>query len=120
MKVAAGRFPSDERPGEIKILRGCGLVASGHSARSPVSRLFEQFRQADGSVAREHGGLGLGLGIAHHVVQLHRGPIAVSNRAAGGAMFTVRLPRAGMIAVDVDSVVAIDIPYDARVSGQTL
>jgi PAS domain S-box-containing protein len=64
-----------------------------------LPHVFEQFRQADGSVTREHGGLGLGLAIAHHIVQLHHGTIAVSNRPEGGAVFVVRLPRAGMAAV---------------------
>jgi PAS domain S-box-containing protein len=59
-----------------------------------LPHVFEQFRQADSSVTREHGGLGLGLAIAHHIVALHRGTIEVSNRAQGGARFVVSLPRA--------------------------
>ena len=68
-----------------------------------LPHVFEQFRQADGSVTREHGGLGLGLAIAHHIVELHHGTIAVSNRSEGGAVFVVRLPRAGMPAVDANA-----------------
>lgn len=57
-----------------------------------LPHVFEQFRQADASTAREHGGLGLGLSIARHLVQLHGGSITAGNRDAGGAVFTVRLP----------------------------
>ena len=56
--------------------------------------LFERFRQADSSVTREHGGLGLGLAIARHLVEAHGGTIAAANRPEGGAEFTVRLPLA--------------------------
>jgi PAS domain S-box-containing protein len=55
---------------------------------------FDQFRQADPTVTREHGGLGLGLAISRDLVQLHGGTISAANRAQGGAIFTVRLPAA--------------------------
>jgi PAS domain S-box-containing protein len=55
--------------------------------------VFERFRQADGSTTRTHGGLGLGLAIVRHLVELHGGTIAVENRADGtGAIFTISLP----------------------------
>jgi signal transduction histidine kinase/CheY-like chemotaxis protein len=55
--------------------------------------VFERFRQADGSTTRTHGGLGLGLAIVRHLVELHGGTIAVENRAEGqGAIFTISLP----------------------------
>jgi CheY-like chemotaxis protein len=55
--------------------------------------VFERFRQADGSTTRTHGGLGLGLAIVRHLVELHGGTIAVENRNDGtGAVFTLRLP----------------------------
>ena len=56
--------------------------------------VFEQFRQADASTTREHGGLGLGLAISQNLVHLHGGTIAAGNRAHGGAIFTIRLPAA--------------------------
>jgi signal transduction histidine kinase len=54
--------------------------------------VFEPFRQANASLTREHGGLGLGLAISQNLVQLHGGTICAANRASGGAVFTVRLP----------------------------
>ena len=60
---------------------------------------FEQFRQADSSVTRRHGGLGLGLAISRDLVQLHGGTVAAGNRPEGGAVFTVRLPAAVEVSV---------------------
>ena len=58
-----------------------------------LPHVFERFRQADGSTTRTHGGLGLGLAIVRHLVELHGGIIAAENEMAGtGAVFTVRLP----------------------------
>jgi signal transduction histidine kinase len=58
-----------------------------------LPHVFERFRQADGSTTRTHGGLGLGLAIVRHLVELHGGVIAAENRTSGtGAVFTVRLP----------------------------
>jgi signal transduction histidine kinase len=55
--------------------------------------VFERFRQGDGSTARTFGGLGLGLAIAMHLVELHGGTIAAASAGKGlGATFTVRIP----------------------------
>jgi PAS domain S-box-containing protein len=59
--------------------------------------VFDQFRQADLSLTRNHGGLGLGLAISQTLVQLHGGTIAAANRPQGGALFTVRLPTADLV-----------------------
>jgi signal transduction histidine kinase/ActR/RegA family two-component response regulator len=58
-----------------------------------AAHLFERFRQGDSSSTREHGGLGLGLGIVRHVVELHGGTVtAASGGDNAGSTFEVRLP----------------------------
>lgn len=55
--------------------------------------VFDRFRQSDGSITRSHGGLGLGLSISRHLVEMHGGTIAASSAGEGqGSLFTVRLP----------------------------
>lgn len=59
--------------------------------------VFERFRQADGGPTRPHGGLGLGLSIARHIVEMHGGTIdAMSDGEGKGATFKVRLPLAAV------------------------
>jgi PAS domain S-box-containing protein len=56
--------------------------------------VFDRFRQADSRFSREHGGLGLGLAIARHIVEMHGGRIdAMSEGTGRGATFRVSLPR---------------------------
>lgn len=58
-----------------------------------LPHVFDRFRQADGSLTREHGGLGLGLAIVHEIVEMHGGSVSASSPGRGrGATFTVRLP----------------------------
>jgi signal transduction histidine kinase len=58
-----------------------------------LPHVFERFRQEDGSLRRRHGGLGLGLAIVHHLVELHSGTVAAQSDGEGcGARFVVRLP----------------------------
>jgi PAS domain S-box-containing protein len=59
-----------------------------------LPHIFERFRQGDSSSVRHHGGLGLGLAIVRHLVEMHGGTVVAENSATGtGAVFTVRLPR---------------------------
>ncbi len=55
--------------------------------------VFERFRQGDGSSTRRHGGLGLGLSIVRHLVELHGGRMAAASGGEGmGSTFTLTLP----------------------------
>src|SRR5262249_7571704 len=73
-----------------------------------VPHLFERFRQADSSTTRTHGGLGLGLAIVRHLVELHGGTVAAQSAAEGqGAAFTIRLP------------IRTDVPAVAHTAGWT-
>jgi len=55
--------------------------------------IFERFRQVDSSTTRKYGGLGLGLAIVRHLVELHGGSVSAHSAGVGqGATFTVELP----------------------------
>lgn len=78
--------------------------------------VFDRFRQADSSSTRQHGGLGLGLAIARHLIEIHGGAIEARSSGAGaGAAFTVRLPLVGSVADSGNAArVAIDTEAENR------
>lgn len=58
-----------------------------------LPNVFDRFRQADGTTTRRHSGLGLGLAIVRHLVELHGGTVQAASEGIGkGATFTVTLP----------------------------
>ena len=75
--------------------------------------IFDRFRQEDTTEARSHGGLGLGLAIVRHLVELHNGSIYAESPGEGqGAIFTVTLPALGAAdASIVEHVCPITKPY---------
>lgn len=66
---------------------GCGIEPKF------LPHVFDRFRQADAGTTRQHGGLGLGLAIVRHLVELHGGSVSVESGGAGaGATFRVHIP----------------------------
>ncbi|MGH7823236.1 MAG: ATP-binding response regulator, partial [Candidatus Binatia bacterium] len=64
-----------------------------------LPRIFQRFEQADGSLTRRYGGLGLGLAIAQHIVTLHGGVVEAESAGENrGATFRIRLPLAAHLA----------------------
>jgi signal transduction histidine kinase len=78
------------RNGEVEI----SIADSGQGIKPEFLPLvFDRFRQEDGSISRRHGGLGLGLAIVRHLVELHAGSVEAQSAGEGkGARFIVRLP----------------------------
>jgi PAS domain S-box-containing protein len=66
-----------------------------------LPHVFDRFRQADQKTSRQHGGMGLGLAIVRHLVELHGGIVRATSEGAGqGATFTVQLPISPVYQVD--------------------
>ena len=66
-----------------------------------LPHVFDRFRQADQKTSRQHGGMGLGLAIVRHLVELHGGTVrATSAGVDQGATFTVQLPITPVYQVD--------------------
>jgi PAS domain S-box-containing protein len=71
------------------------IVADNGAGISPafLPHVFDRFRQLDGSTTRQHGGLGLGLAIVRHLVELHGGTVRAKSPGEGrGSTFVVMLP----------------------------
>jgi signal transduction histidine kinase len=81
------------RAGQVQI----SVTDSGQGIKPEfLPHVFERFRQEDGSISRRHGGLGLGLAIVRHLVELHSGTVEAQSEGEGcGSRFTVRLPASG-------------------------
>ena len=73
--------------------------------------VFDRFRQADSSTTRSHGGLGLGLAIVRHVVELHGGTVEAQSAGEGkGATFRIQLPAQTADAVELAPDGGRDLP----------
>ncbi|APR79957.1 two-component sensor histidine kinase [Minicystis rosea] len=110
---------------EVSMLVGGGRVEVSVSDTGQgidpefLPHVFERFRQADASVARRHGGLGLGLTITRHLVERHGGHVRAESAGVGkGARFTLDLPLAGEAGAGAPS--ASDTPRALSLKGAKL
>jgi signal transduction histidine kinase len=86
-----------------------------------LAHVFDRFRQADQTSTRVHGGLGLGLSIVKHLVQLHSGTVFASSAGEGqGACFTVRLPAVAAAVADTSPVGASPPAPAVSLVGKTI
>ena len=78
--------------------------------------VFDRFRQADSRTTRRHGGLGLGLAIARHLVEQHGGTLEASSEGEGrGARFTIRVPAGAASASALRVTGTVSQPIDPRI-----
>lgn len=87
---------------QIQIIdTGCGISAEF------LPHVFERFRQADASMTRSYGGLGLGLAIARQLVELHGGTLQAQSKGEGqGSTFTIELPLIREQSENIDNPIA--------------
>jgi two-component system phosphate regulon sensor histidine kinase PhoR len=81
--------PDGERAAISVTDQGPGIPASD------LTRVFERFYRVDKARSRDSGGTGLGLAIVKHLVETIGGTVEAANHPAGGAVFTIRIPRRG-------------------------
>jgi PAS domain S-box-containing protein len=82
-----------------------------------LPHIFDRFRQADSATTRKHGGLGLGLAIVRHLVEMHGGTVeAESVGENNGATFTVKLPLIALRSVELspDKMAGREHPTEAK------
>lgn len=93
--------------------------------REVLPFIFDRFRQADSSTSRRHGGLGLGLAIVRHIVELHGGSVhAASSGEGAGATFTIQLPTTDRARAKAEGPLvtrgATDFAQSPRLRGRTV
>jgi PAS domain S-box-containing protein len=82
---------------EVAVAEGCAAVSVEDDGQgiepSLLPELFDPFRQGEDSLTRQHRGLGLGLAIVRHLVELHGGSVSAASAGRGkGSTFTILLP----------------------------
>jgi two-component system CheB/CheR fusion protein len=83
-----------------------------------LDHVFEQFVQGDTALSRRHSGMGIGLSLVRHLVELHGGVVTVENGPGGhGAVFTVQLPLAAEPPAAVAEMPQAAVAVDAQAAG---
>lgn len=78
-----------QQPGWVTIsVQDTGIGIS----EAQMSHIFETFHQVDSSFSRQYDGMGLGLALTKHLVELHQGNISVTSQLGVGSTFTIHLP----------------------------
>ena len=86
-----------------------------------LPHVFDRFRQADQTSTRAHGGLGLGLSIVRHLVELHGGTVSASSAGLGqGACFRVRLRAATATSAQGAARSCVSALPDVSLAGRTI
>lgn len=103
------RFTADEETMRIAVRdRGIGIFSGD------IPKMFDRFKQIDGTETRHHGGTGIGLYICRTLVEAHGGRIEVRSALGKGSTFTVLLPRHADDLADVEHVVGPDPSAEAQ------
>lgn len=98
-----GRVAADLRCADSSVLLTVSDSGEGIEAEF-LPHAFDRFRQAEGSISRRQGGLGLGLAVVRHLVELHGGSVSAESPGKGmGATFTVELPLAASAGINFGS-----------------
>lgn len=108
------RLDADARSGQaILTLRDTGIGIEPQR----LAHLFDTFAPADRSLARNQGGLGLGLAVAKGLIELHGGTLAATSEGLGkGTQFTLRLARSQAPASKLETPAAASPPRPLRVA----
>ena len=108
----------------VKVSQGGGAVEVSVSDTGQginkefLPYVFERFTQADSTTTRQHGGLGLGLAIARHLVEIHGGTIRAESQGADrGATVIIRLP---LLESSVGTAAAVDLNQHQLAQSQQL
>jgi len=92
------KFTPVDGSASVSVTREDGFISTSVSdtgigiKNDDIGKIFESFRQADGSTTRDFGGTGLGLTLTKQFIELHGGKISVKSKVGEGSVFTFTLP----------------------------